>query len=182
MVQGFIEAEDGHLRKQSEEEHLFCMGCHSTIGTTIDDTFAFPRKVTGAKGWEYISLKGMKDAPMVNGSAEGEIKHYLRTVGGGNEFRENPEILQRFFNDDGTLNGDALTQTKDVYDLITPSVRRALDLNKAYMTIVKDQDFIHGRDANLGVSKNVYKSVDNKTPVLPEENTVLWDIRLNWAE
>jgi len=182
MVQGFIEAEDGHLRKQSEEEHLFCMGCHTTIGTTIDNTFAFPRKVTGAEGWKYINLKEMKDVPMVNGSAEGEIKHYMRTVGGGNEFRENPEILQRFFNDDGTLNDDALTQAKDVYDLITPSVRRALDLNKAYMTIVKDQDFIHGRDANLGVSKNVYESVDNKTPVLPEENTVLWDIRLNWAE
>jgi len=182
MVQGFIEAEDGHLRKQSEEEHLFCMGCHTTIGTTIDDTFAFPRKVTGAEGWKYINLKEMKDVPMVNGSAEGEIKHYMRTVGGGNEFRENPEILQRFFNDDGTLNDDALTQAKDVYDLITPSVRRALDLNKAYMTIVKDQDFIHGRDANLGVSKNVYESIDNKTPVLPEENTVLWDIRLNWAK
>ncbi|MBV1882710.1 MAG: hypothetical protein KUG82_13815 [Pseudomonadales bacterium] len=180
MVQGFIEAEDGHLRKQSEEEHLFCMGCHSTIGTTIDDTFAFPRKITGAKGWKYISLKGMEDAPTMNGSAEGEIEHYLRTVGGGNEFRENTEIAARFYNDDGTLNEDALAQATDVYDLITPGIRRALDLNKAYMTIVKEQDFIHGRDANLGVAKNVYESVDNNTPVLPEENAVPWDIRLNW--
>ena len=48
------------------------------------------------------------------------------------------------------------------------------------MTIVKEQDFIHGRDANLGVAKNVYESVDNNTPVLPEENAVPWDIRLNW--
>ncbi|MDF1644274.1 MAG: hypothetical protein P1U80_08825 [Pseudomonadales bacterium] len=182
MVQGFIEAEDGHLRKQSEEEHLFCMGCHSTIGTTIDNTFAFSRKVTGAKGWKYINLKGMKDAPTVNGSAEGEIKHYMRMVGGGNEFRENPEILQRFFKADGTLNKDAFTQAKDVYDLITPGVRRALDLNKAYMSIVQAQDYIHGRDANLGVSKNVYESVDNQTPVLPAENTTSWDMRLNWLE
>jgi hypothetical protein len=182
MVQGFIEADDGHLRKQSEEEHLFCMGCHSTIGTTIDNTFAFSRKVTGAKGWKYINLKGMKDAPTVNGSAEGEIKHYMRMVGGGNEFRENPEILQRFFKADGTLNEDAFAQAKDVYDLITPGVRRALDLNKAYMSIVQAQDYIHGRDANFGISKNVYDSVDNQTPVLPAENTASWDMRLNWQE
>jgi hypothetical protein len=43
MVLGFIEAAEGHLRKQSEEETLFCMGCHTTIGSTIDQTFAFPR-------------------------------------------------------------------------------------------------------------------------------------------
>jgi hypothetical protein len=184
MLLGFIENQQGQLRKQSDEEQLFCMGCHTTIGSTIDQTFAFARKVTGAAGWSYINLIGMVDAPNVNTagntSSEGEISHYLRTVGGGNEFRENEEIRQRFFDVDGSLNTQAL-QGLDVYQLITPSLRRALDLNKAYMTIVADQDYIHGRDANLKPVSNVHKNIDpESTPVLPSDKTVQWDIRLQW--
>lgn len=186
MLLGFIENQQGQLRKQSDEEQLFCMGCHTTIGSTIDQTFAFSRKVTGTAGWTYIDLIGMADAPNVSGSDsannEGEITHYLRTVGGGNEFRENDEIRQRFFNTDGSLNNLAL-QGLDVYALITPSLRRALDLNKAYMTIVADQDFIHGRDANLKPVSNVHKDIDpESTPVLPGDKTVQWDIRLQWPD
>ncbi|MCG7935858.1 MAG: hypothetical protein JAY68_14525, partial [Candidatus Thiodiazotropha taylori] len=96
QVLGFIEAADGHLRKQSEEETLFCMGCHTSIGSTIDQTFAFPRKVTGAAGWGYIDLQGMPDASNVGGT-EGEILNYLKIAGGGNEFRENPEIMEKWF-------------------------------------------------------------------------------------
>ncbi len=178
---GFIEAKDGQLRQQTPEEHLFCMGCHTTIGSTIDQTFAFARKVTGAKGWSYIDLHGMKDSHR-KGSPEGEIAHYLRTVGGGNEFRENEEIQQRFFDQDGKLV-PARLEGLDVYQLITPSPRRALDLNKAYMTIVEDQDFIHGRDANLSPATNVHHSIDPATtPTLPAEKAVLWDMRLGWSE
>lgn len=180
MVQGFIEGEGGHLRLQSEEEHLFCMGCHTTVGSTVDQTFAFARKVTGSEGWGYINLKGMKDAPNIdNTTGEGEIEHYLRVVGGGNEFRENDDIISKFFNADGTLNTDAV-RSADVYELTTPSMRRALDLNKAYMTIVKDQDFIHGRDANLKPANNVHTTIDQDTPVLPGEKTQTWDMRLDW--
>lgn len=179
MVLGFIEAEDGHLRLQSKEEHLFCMGCHTTIGTTIDQTFAFPRKVTGANGWGYINIKGMQDAPYVGGGPEGEIEHYLRTVGGGNEFRENDEIVSKFFNEDGSLNEDRV-RAADVYELITPTLRRALDLNKAYMTIVREQDFIYGRDANISPATNVYREIDESVPILPEEKQEKWDIRLDW--
>ncbi|MEW8585041.1 MAG: hypothetical protein AB2531_04690, partial [Candidatus Thiodiazotropha sp.] len=103
LVLGFIEAADGHLRKQSEEETTFCMGCHTSIGSTIDQTFAFPRKVTGAAGWGYVNLQGMVDAPNV-GETEGEILTYLKLVGGGNEFRENPEIIEKWFNEDGSVN------------------------------------------------------------------------------
>ncbi|MBB5189108.1 hypothetical protein HNQ57_003408 [Zhongshania antarctica] len=183
MLLGFIENQQGQLRKQSDEEQLFCMGCHTTIGSTIDQTFAFARKVTGAEGWSYIDLVGMPDAPNVDtqNANEGEIAHYLRTVGGGNEFRENDEIRQRFFNADGSLNTTAV-QGLDVYQLITPSLRRALDLNKAYMTIVADQDFIHGRDANLKPVTNVHKEIDPETtPVLPGDKAVQWDIRLQWT-
>ena len=179
MVLGFIEAKEGHLRKQSEEELRFCMGCHTTIGTTIDQTFAFPRKVTGATGWGYINLRGMKDAPSVGGS-EGEILHYLKRVGGGNEFRGNGEIVKIWFNADGTLNVEKV-KSADVYQLITPSAGRALTLNKAYMTIVQDQDFIHGRDATVTPATNVYQVVDPlSAPTLPPEKRVEWDIRLDW--
>ncbi len=178
-VLGFIEAAEGHLRKQSEEETLFCMGCHTTIGTTIDQTFAFPRKVTGAAGWGYIDLKGMGDAPSL-GATEGEILNYLKVVGGGNEFRENDEIIGKWFNSDGRVN-EAKVLAADVYELITPSAQRALTLNKAYMSIVQDQDFIYGRDASVTAAVNVYESIDpDSAPVLPETHRYEWDIRLDW--
>lgn len=178
-VLGFIEAREDHLRKQSEEEQLFCMGCHTTLGSTIDQTFAFPRKVTGAAGWGYIDIKGMADAPSL-GSDRGEILHYLTTVGGGDEFRQNSEMQARWFNDDGSVNEQAIIEA-DVYTLITPSLRRALDLNKAYMSIVQDQDFIHGRDATITPASNVYNQIDPDTaPVLPTEKLRDWDIRLDW--
>jgi hypothetical protein len=179
LVLGFIEAAEGHLRKQSEEETLFCMGCHTTLGTTIDQTFAFPRKVTGADGWGYVNLKGMSDAPNVGG-LEGEILNYLKIAGGGNEFRENDEIIDKWFNADGSVN-EAKILAADVYELITPSATRALTLNKAYMSIVQDQDFIYGRDASVTPAVNVYQSIDPlTTPVLPDEHVHSWDIRLDW--
>lgn len=193
-LMGFIEAKEGHLRAQNQEETLFCMGCHSTIGTTIDQTFSFARKITGRQGWGYIDLKGMADAPNIhspknyssredfdahnNTHAIGEIQHYLETTGGGNEFRQNPEMQKNWF-ENGTLKVSAL-EGKDVYTLITPSAKRALALNKAYYTIVQDQDYIYGRDANITPATNVYKIVDEDTPVLAKEKAQIWDIRLDW--
>ena len=163
---------------QNREETLFCMGCHSTIGTTIDQTFAFARKVPGAKGWGYINLHDLADAP-TNGKTEGEYLSYMRDVGGGDEFRQNQEMREKWFDDDGNLLTNAV-KAADVYTLITPSPRRALDLNKAYLTIVQDQDFIHGRDANLTPAVNVYRNVDENTPTLPAEKSREYDLRLHW--
>lgn len=180
-ILGFIEDAGGRLRKQTYEETLFCMGCHTTIGTTIDQTFAFPRKVTGARGWGYIDLRGMEDAP-ARGAAEGEILHYLSTVGGGDEFRQNEEMRERWFTSTGEVDVQKV-QAADVYELITPSRRRALDLNKAYLTIVREQSFIHGRDATITSAVNVYEEVDPDavTPLPPEAHLHGWDIRLDWG-
>jgi hypothetical protein len=178
---GFIEDQQGRLRLQNREETMFCMGCHKTIGTTIDQTFSFPRKVSGIDGWGYINLMGMADAPSIVGSADGEILNYLKTVGGGDEFRQNDEMIERWFSADGKVLEDKVN-TADVYELITPSPERALKLNKAYWTIVLDQDFNHGRDANITPARNVYENIDENSPVLPDKRIREYDIRLRWEE
>ncbi len=179
-VQGFIEGIDGQLRTLTYEENLFCMGCHSSIGSTIDKTFSFPRKVDGAKGWGYINLKGMKDVPNM-GESKGEIATYFERVGGGGEFRSNPEMFKKWFNQDGSVNHNAINNASDVYELIVPSNERARELNKAYKVIVDEQDFIYGRDATITPPQNVYNEIDNKTsPTLPNDKSFKWDIRLDW--
>lgn len=178
-VQGFIENKSGRLRASTYEENLYCMGCHNSIGSTIDKTFSFARKVDGAAGWKYIDLQGMKDAPN-KGESRGEILTYFERSGGGDEFRSNQEMLEKWFHKNGEVNYDAVAG-KDVYELITPSVERALQLNKAYKLIVEDQTFLFGRDATLVPPKNVYNAIDNETaPTLSAEKTYSWDIRLNW--
>lgn len=180
-VQGFIEGHDGELRTLTYEENLFCMGCHSSIGATIDKTFSFPRKIDGAEGWGYINLKGMQDAPNM-GETAGEIETYFTRVGGGGEFRSNPEMFERWFNKDGTVNTTAVRNARDVYELITPSPERARELNKAYKVIVDKQDFIYGRDATAVPPDNVYDHIDNETaPTLGAEHYYQWDIRLDWG-
>jgi len=178
-VQGFIEDSKGELRPQGSEEGLFCMGCHASIGATVDSTFAFARKVTGARGWGYIDLRGMPDAPVV-GQNVGEILQYFRRVGGGDEFRENKELLKRFFRKTGSIRENRV-RSKDVYELTSPSRSRALALNKSYWTIVREQSFIRGRDANLSPMDNVFRTVDPKeAPTLPASKLFHSDIRLDW--
>lgn len=123
LMTGFIEDARGQLRPQSHEETFACMGCHAAIGSTIDQTFAFGRKITGRAGWGYIDLKGMADAPTVS-HPEPEILAYLKRVGGGDEFRQNDEMLARWFDADGRVREDAV-RAADVYTLITPSRARA---------------------------------------------------------
>jgi hypothetical protein len=179
-IQSFIEDARGRLRVSTFEENLACMGCHNSIGATIDKTFSLARKVDGAKGWGYINLRGMPDAPS-RGTKEGEIVTYLERVGGGSEFRHNQEMFERWFSPGGALDREKLAQARDVYDLIVPSRERALALNKAYLTIVQDQDFIHGRDATLRAPINVYHEIDNQTsPTLPENRIFEYNLILDW--
>lgn len=179
VIAGFIENREGNLRFNTFEENLACMGCHSSLGSTIDNTFSFARKVDGAAGWGYIDLRGMPDAPN-RGESRGEIATYLERAGGGSELRNNAEMEERWFTE-GRPDPTKLAAAKDVYDLITPSPRRALELNKAYRVIVEDQDFIYGRDPTIVPPENVYQAIDNESsPTLPQEVTYAWDIRLDW--
>ena len=181
-VQSFIEGHDGRLRSATLEENMFCMGCHTSVGATIDKTFSFPRKVDGAAGWGYIDLTAMQDAPS-QGETQGEILTYFERAGGGDEFRSNTELMDRFFNADGTVNRSEVAAADTVYDLITPSYERAMQLNKAYRVIVEQQSYLFGRDATTRPPKNVYEAIDNDTaPTLKPEHVYAYDIRLDWGE
>jgi len=175
----FIEDAGGALRPQTDEEQFFCRGCHATAGANIDQTWAFPRKLRGADGWGYIDYRGMADAP-TKGERDGEILTYMRRAGGGDEFRSNTEMLERWFDENGQVRAD-LVRGKSVYELITPSPERALALNKAYREIVREQTFIFGRDATVSPPRNVHAEIDEATaPTLPKDKRFTHDIRLDW--
>lgn len=178
---GFIEDAQGNLRQQNHEEQFFCTGCHKSVGSIIDETFSFPRKLAGVDGWGYINLKDISDVPNI-GEQKGEFLTYLERVGGGDEFRQNQEMLERWFNEDGSVDVQKVQAQPSIYELITPSPRRALDMNKAYRTIVQEQSFIYGRDATLVEASNVLSEVDEaQAPLLPE-HIHKWDIRLDWQQ
>ncbi|WP_424599162.1 hypothetical protein [Arcobacter sp.] len=162
--QGFVEDEKGNLRPQSQEETLFCIGCHSNTGSTADSTFVFQRKFENdpfSNGWYHWSQKDLKNIPdkkLPNGKTE--YARYLKLNKAGDEFRANNEIIKKFFNKDMTLKENAIEKLKkDITYLIIPSKERALKLNKAYKVIVDEQSFIYGRDAHVKPVSNVHKEV-----------------------
>ena len=179
QLQAYIEDAQGRLRLQTHEEQQFCMGCHGALGVTVDSSFSFPRKVPGASGWHYQSLEGITDVAQA-GQHEPEILTYFRRVGGGDEFRANEEILARFF-PNGTLDETRVRAAKDIRDLITPSRTRAIDLNKAYMALVREQNFEQGRDTVLAPAHNVHRRIENGDTGLKQKNKVYDDGRL-WLE
>lgn len=180
IINGYIEDKQGKLRPQHKQELAFCNGCHKTIGSTYDQTFSFARKVTGEKGWGYINLKGMQDVPN-KGEQQGEFLTYMERVGGGDEFRQNKEMLMRWFNDEGHVDKQKVASAKDLYELITPSAERAIALNKAYLTIVKEQSYLFGRDATLVEALNVLQHVDESQQPLKPEHRYVWDMQLDWS-
>ena len=162
MLQGYIEDEAGRLRLQTYEEHFACMGCHSATGVTLDQTFAFPRKVPGADGFRVQDLRGMVDAPQL-GHRKPETLVYFERAGGGDEFRANAELSERFLGG-GRVNARELQRAapggdRDLAALLFPSRERALVLNKAYMALVREQKFELGRDAFAKPAENVHAEI-----------------------
>ena len=180
LLWGFIEDENGALRKQHHEEQFFCIGCHKSVGANIDQTFSFPRKVAGSQGWGYIDLEQIIDVPNI-GESQGEFLTYLQRVGGGDEFRQNTEMIERWFNDDGSVKVDEVLALDNIYELIVPSTERAMALNKAYHAIVKEQSYIYGRDTTIAPATNVFKEVNLEEAPIDPEFRYKWDMRLDWA-
>jgi hypothetical protein len=182
LLQGFIEDRDGRLRVQTEEEQYFCMGCHSNLGVTADQSFAFPRKLPGAAGWAYQDLRGTPEVPQV-GHARGEVATYLDRALAGDEFRSNAEMLARWQNPDGSVNEAALAAAEDLAAVVMPSRERALELAKAYLLIVREQSFARGRDATVEPLANVHRQIVDESTGLSEAKRVFLDgtLRLDWA-
>jgi len=186
--QGFIEDARGRLRLQTEEEHLFCMGCHTGVGVTVDSSFAMPRKVPGAEGWRPQDIRGIPDVPQA-GHPEPEVLEYFRRANGGDEFRGNEELLARFF-PGGRLAEEEVRRgapggDRDLGWLLTPSPARALLLDKAYMAIVRQQSFVLGRDPVAKPLENIHRELKKKTPTgLQETGRVYRDGRLwlDWSQ
>jgi hypothetical protein len=185
VLQAFIEDAEGRLRLQTHEEHLACMGCHTNLGVTLDQTFAFPRKVPGSAGWRYQDLEGIADVPQL-GHAEPEFLTYLRRAGGGDEFRENAEVRERFFTPAGIDVNEVLRAApggdRDLSHLVLPSPARALALNRAYVALVREQGFERGRDALPAPAKNVHREISEESTGLAESKRVYLDgqLRLDW--
>lgn len=192
QYQGFIEDAEGRLRLQTEEEQFNCLGCHGTIGVTVDQSFAFPRKVPGQNGWQTQFLPGIPDVPQA-GHAEPEILTYFRRARGGDDFRANDEILARFFPrgmlDEGAVLRAAVGGDRDIAYLLTPSRERALALNKGYRVLVEEQSFDRGRDPMVKPPVNVYDSVcewchaTNASTGLMEQGRTWYDgtLWLDWT-
>lgn len=179
IINGYIEDKDGQLRQQHEQELAFCNGCHKTVGSTFDQTFSFARKLEGKSGWGYIDLTKITDAPNL-GQDKGEFLTYMERVNGGDEFRQNLEMKQRWFHADGSINAEKVEKLGSIYELIMPSPERALQLNKAYKTIVDQQSYIYGRDANITPNSNVLLNVEEEQKPLRNEHRYQWDMRLDW--
>jgi hypothetical protein len=185
MLQGYIEDEAGRLRLQTYEEHFACMGCHSATGVTLDQTFAFPRKVPGADGFRVQDLRGMVDAPQL-GHKKPETLVYFERAGGGDEFRANAELSERFVRD-GRVEARELERAarggdRDLAALLFPSRERALVLNKATMALVREQKFELGRDAFATPVANVHAEVTETSTGLEPARRVYADgtLRLDW--
>ena len=161
LFQGFIEATDGALRPQSYEETLSCVGCHGGIGATTDSVFALRRKLGGsapARGWFHWNQRDLRGfpEPVAEGGAF-EYSRYLEANGAADELRENAEAKGRFFDARGALRQDAVERLHhDVAELLLPSAARAIALDRAYMAIVAEQSFAHGRAALLSPGVNVH--------------------------
>jgi len=169
--QGFIEDAEGELRPQTYEENIFCMGCHTKVGITSDSNYSFTRKFDSdsfQRGWYHWSQKYLKGTPepkaeYKGGGVQYEYSLYLMYNRAGDEFRANEEVMEKFFNKDGTIKEEMLNALHDdMTVLVFPSKDRALNLNKAYKVIVENQSFIFGRDANVKPVQNVHKYLQEK--------------------
>lgn len=161
--QGFIEDRVGRLRPQTQEETLYCMGCHGRISATDDSIFSFGRKLTTgpAQGWQHWLAQYATPLPdPLTADGTPEYASYLRHNHAGDEFRANGEVRTRFFDAQGRERPAAFAAlARDINTLLLPSADRALTLNKAYRVIVREQSFALGRDPVIAPMKNVYREI-----------------------
>ena len=160
------------------------MGCHGSLGVTVDGTFTLPRKVPGPAGWRVQDLTGMQDAPQA-GHARPEVLTWFERARGGDEFRSNEEIRVRFFDGDRVREAEVRRAApggdRDLAWLLHPSRRRALDLDKAHLLLVREERYVRGRVAFLAPPANVHRRIQTTSTGLAETGRVHRDGRL-WLD
>ena len=166
--QGFIEDAQGELRPQTYTESKFCVACHGGVGATVDGVFSFARKLPASArqgGWFHWSQHGLEGiAEPKRRDGRGEYAFYLEQNGAGDELRSNQEVAARFFDADGRPKANELARLReDISRLLLPSAERALALDKAYWSVVREQSFALGRDAPLSPSQNVHRALAPET-------------------
>ncbi|MGB5445207.1 MAG: hypothetical protein WBM99_06835 [Psychromonas sp.] len=123
ILAGYIEDSAGQLRPQNREELTQCIGCHSGYkstefpnfssgtGNTVDSTWAFPRKLPGASGWQEMNYLGyQKDQraefagvisthsePLNRSADQGEFGLFLQYVVGASLYGDMPEQFENNF-------------------------------------------------------------------------------------
>jgi hypothetical protein len=81
ILAAYIENRDGQLRPQTTEELLQCLGCHSSVGNTIDAVWSFQRKLEGPEGWQEMNY-GQYDSRR---PSETRLRDYLNETAGKGE-------------------------------------------------------------------------------------------------
>lgn len=175
-IQGFVEAADGNLRRQTLEETAACIGCHGGVGATVDSTFSFARKVAGDAGWYGWGARGFTGiAEPVRADGRGEYRVYLEQVGGGDDYRSNAEVRRLAFAADGSVLPDVARRfAKDISALVVPSPDRALALDRSYLALVRAQSFVRGRDAFVGTPELEVRLVQDASTGVTEPLAPSW--------
>ena len=165
--QGWIEDEHGELRPQTYEETVYCMGCHGGLVATTDSAFAYPRKLTGGPAhgfYAWSARRAEKLADPIRADGRGEYASYLLRNPSGDEYRTDGEVQRKFFAQQRPRKALFDRLARDTSVLLFPSPARALALNKAYWSIVREQSFARGRDALLAPATNVLREVHAGAP------------------
>ncbi|MBN1273130.1 MAG: hypothetical protein JXB26_12745 [Candidatus Aminicenantes bacterium] len=104
ILAAFIENRSGDLRPQTTEELLQCLGCHSSVGNTIDAVWSFQRKIPGGRGWGEMDYGDYKKSSPGRTRLQdyekpdagmGELAYFYYTVVGADLFGVMPEEIKR---------------------------------------------------------------------------------------
>lgn len=164
----FIESERGALRPQTYRETASCVGCHGGIGINVDSAISLQRQLPETSfrgGWSHPSQsEQVRVAEPRLADGRWEYSLYLAQNGAGDELRANEEVQQRFFDEQGELRADAVARIHDdVAYLLLPTPGRAMLLDKAYLTIVREQSYERGTAAQPSPAENVHRDVSEGT-------------------
>lgn len=103
ILAAYIENRQGKLRPQTTEELLQCLGCHSSVGNTIDSVWSFQRKLSGDTGWQEMNYgyyqKGQANKTRLNDYQNenidmGELQYFYYSVVGADLFGVMPDEIK----------------------------------------------------------------------------------------